>query len=476
MKILAIDQGTSATKAVVVSDDGAVLAEAEVLVHPRTTPDGGVEQDPEELWTSVVEAGQLALERAGCEVDAVGLDNQGETTLAWDRETGEPCSSALSWQDGRAAEVCERLAGHAEELSRITGLPLDPYFSAPKIAWLRGHVTTAGVATTTDAWLLRRLCGAYVTDVSTASRTLLLDLSSGDWSARACELFEIDPACLPAVAPCAGVVGETEVFGGSLPISGIVVDQQAALFAQGCHALGQTKCTYGTGAFLQANAGSTVPVSKAGLMACIAWRLGDVMDYLLEGQVYTVGAVVTWLQELGVLRGAPELDEIGGQVDGPGGATFVPGLAGHAAPFWRPAARGAFTGLSLGTTRAHLIRSVIEGIAAGVAWVARAVGDDLGAPLSVLRVDGGLTRSRLLMQAQADLLQAPVQVYPSPNATVLGTAAFARLGAGDARDAGEAIGDWEPAATFEPAVAAGEAQERLERWRAAVEATMDLGG
>jgi glycerol kinase len=475
--VLAVDQGTSATKALLVCPERGVLGEAEVPVHPRAVADGGVEQDPEELWASVVEAGRLALERGGEPAAAVGLANQGETVLAWDRASLRPLSVALSWQDRRAAAICERLAGRAAELAELTGLPLDPYFVAPKIAWLREHRTRDGVATTTDAWLLARLAGAFVTDAATASRSLLLDLDRVAWSPVACEAFGVDPGELPAVVGCAEPVGETTAFsaGAPLPVAGLAVDQQAALFAEACLAAGEAKCTYGTGAFLLATVGERPRRSGNGLVGCVAWRLGERTTWCLDGQVYTVGAAVRWLQEVGLIGEAADLDRVGGQAGGTGGASFVPGLAGLGAPFWAPNARGAFTGLSLATSRAELVRAVVEGIAAQVAWLARAAGEDLGKPLERLRVDGGLTRSALLMQVQADLLQAPVEVYPSPNATALGVAALARLGTGEVATAAEATAGWAPAATYEPSAGAAAAEERLRRWRDAAEATLALG-
>jgi len=276
---------------------------------------------------------------------------------------------------------------------------------------------------------------------------------------------------LPAIAPCAGVVGETTVFGGRLPVAGIAVDQQAALFAESCLSPGETKCTYGTGAFLLATVGARARRSKAGLVACVAWQLGGETTYCLDGQVYTVGAAVTWLQEIGLISTPQDLDQLGGAAPDAGQVVFVPGLAGLAAPFWRPAARGVFAGLALATTRQQMVRAVVDGIAAQVAWLARAVAADLGQPLQRLRVDGGLTRSRLLMQIQADLLQAPVEVYPSPHATALGVAAFARLGTGTAH----AQSAWQPAAVYEPQIGADEAESRLQRWRRVAEATMGLG-
>ncbi len=474
VNILAIDQGTSATKALVVSRERGVLAEAEVHVHPRTVGDGGVEQDPEELWRSVVSAGRAALARAGEAVAAVGLANQGETVLAWERATGKPLSAAISWQDRRATAICERLRRHAERLQALTGLPLDPYFAAPKLRWLREHGTPDGVCTTTDAWLLHRLTGAYVTDAATASRTLLLDLDAVAWSGEACEVFEVDPESLPRIVDCAVPIGEASVFGVAVPVAGLAVDQQAALFAQACLQTGEAKCTYGTGAFLLTTVGRRARRSRSGLVSSVAWRLGGETTYCLDGQVYTVGAAVDWLQQLGLIDAPRDLDQLGGQVRDSRGVVFVPSLAGLAAPFWRPTARGAFVGLSLATERAHLIRAVIDGIAAQVAWLARAVDGDLGKPLVRLRVDGGLTRSHLLMQTQADLLQVPVEVYPSPNATALGVAAFARLGVGDARGAEEVVGGWSPAATFEPRISADEAESRLQTWRRVAEVTKDL--
>jgi glycerol kinase len=484
--VLAIDQGTSSTKALVVDDDGSVLAQHEVEVHPVALDAGGVEQDPEELWDSVVTAGSAALVSAGIAVDAVALANQGETVLAWDRTSGTPMAPALVWQDRRAAPICGRLAadGWDARLAALTGLELDPYFVAPKITWLREQVTREGVATTTDTWLLHRLCGAFVTDAATASRSLLLDLDAVAWSDEACGAFGIDPGELPTIVTCAEPAGATRAFadampsGAAIPVVGLAVDQQAALFAEGCLDPGEAKCTYGTGAFLLATTGAVARRSTSGLVACVAWQVPGgstpTTTYCLDGQVYTVGAAVGWLTDLGLIEHASDLDTLGGTVASAGGVTFVPGLAGLAAPFWKPNAHGAFTGLSLATGRAELVRAVIEGIAAQCTWLARGAGDDLGAPLNCLRVDGGLTRSQVLMQVQADLLQAPVEVYASPHATALGVAAFARLGLGTAADLRAAVGPFTPAAVYEPTVSAAEAETRLAAWRDAAEATQDL--
>ena len=470
--ILAIDQGTSSTKALVVADAGEVLGEGSAPVHPEAKSGGAVEQDPQELLESIVVAGRAALAAAGVAVEAVGIANQGETVLRWDRDSGKPFGPALSWQDRRAAPIARELESQGDRLTEITGLPLDPYFAAPKMMWLRRETGDEGVITMIDAWVNQQLAGAFVTDAATASRTLLLDLESTTWSDEACALFEIDPAGQPEIVDCAASVGETTVFGDPLPVTGLVVDQQGALFAESCFAPGEAKCTYGTGAFILATAGEQALHSKARLAACVAWRLDGRTTYCLDGQVYSAGSAVSWLEELALIKEAADLDRVSS--DEGEEALFVPSLAGLGAPFWAPDARGGWLGLSLATSRDDLVRAVIWGIAAQVASLARAMGDDMGRPLERLRVDGGLTRSQALMQAQADLLQAPVERYPSADATALGAGALARLGSGVASTAQEAVGDWAPAEVFEPQMKAAEAKERLARWEAAAAALANL--
>ena len=468
--VLAIDQGTSATKAMVVDRDGVVVSLAEVSVSVSVSAGGAVEVDPELLWRSVVEAGTQAVVQAGVPIASVGLANQGETVVAWDRRTGLAEGPAIVWQDGRSVTVCDRLRseGVGELVREQSGLELDPYFVAPKIRWLREQGLRAEVITTTDVWLLHRLCGGgFVTDAATASRTALLDLDRAAWSPALLDVFGLTDEALPEVVACDRVVGETSVFGGvAVPVGGLVVDQQAALFAESCLGPGDVKCTYGTGAFLLANAGTSAIRSTTGLAACIAWLLdGDVCTYCLDGQVFTVGAAVRWLEEVGIISSAADLDLFGGRVGDAGGVTFVPALAGLGAPFWAPSARGSFTGLSLGTGREHLVRAVIEGVAAQVATLAHAVAADLDRPLERLRVDGGLTRSLTLMQVQADLLGIPVEVYPSPHATALGVAALAWR----AIERTHSGFGWSPATVTEPRVSADEAAARLAAWRAAAD-------
>ncbi|MFF8905212.1 FGGY family carbohydrate kinase [Streptomyces olivaceoviridis] len=470
--VLAVDQGTSGTKALVVCPERGVLGTGFAEVRPRHLPGGLVEVDPARLYDSVVEAGRRALAEAGEDVVAFGLANQGETVLAWDPDTGRPLTDALVWQDRRAETVCAGLGAHAEELRELTGLPLDPYFAAPKMAWIRRHLTRDGVVTTSDAWLVHRLTGAFVTDAATAGRTQLLDLDRAEWSPRALDLYGLAGERLPEVTDSAQPVGTARAFGPEIPLTGLIVDQQAALLAQRVTGPGAAKCTYGTGAFLLAPTGDRPRRGDSGLVSCVAWRLAGHTGYCLDGQVYTAASAVRWLTDLGVLSRAADLDPVGGTVPDSGGVTFVPALAGLAAPWWRGDLRGSLTGLGLDTTAGHLVRALCEGIAAQVAELAEAAARDLGAPLTTLRVDGGLTRSALLMQTQADLLQRPVEVSALADATALGAAALARLGADPGLSVADALPDGKPAAVYEPRIPADQAAERRAGFRAAVAALL----
>jgi glycerol kinase len=459
--VLAIDQGTSATKAIVLSPDRGVIGLAEVPVPARYGADGLVEQDPEDLLASVLASGRAALDEAGEPVAAVGLANQGETVLAWDPDSGRALTPAIVWQDRRSVAVTNVLASRAAELQELSGLPLDPYFAAPKQAWIRQNLTTEGVVTTSDSWLLHQLTGAFVTDVSTASRTMLLSLETLDWAEPALEIFGLGGEALPSVVDCDHPVGETGAFGRAVPVTGQIVDQQAALLAQGCLTPASAKCTYGTGAFLLVNTGSTPVRSSHGLPASVAWRAGGSSAYCLDGQVYTVASVLNWLVAMRILDGPTALDDIAGSVTDAGPVTFLPAFSGLGAPWWHSDVRGSISGLGLDTTAGHIARAFIDGVAAQVVTTAHAVCADLGTTLTGLRVDGGLTRSRVLMQTQADLLQAPVEVYASPHATALGAAAVARLGAARAPTLEAAIEPWSPAVVYEPMISAQAAADRL---------------
>jgi glycerol kinase len=464
--VLSIDQGTSGTKAIVLDPAGSVLAVAEEPIRPTYLPGGGVEQDPAALLASVLSAGRRALQAAGCPVGAVALANQGETVLAWDRATGKPLSQAIVWQDRRAETVTADLAAAADWVAQRTGLVLDPYFSAPKMAWLRRHVTTGGVVTTTDSWLIHQLCGEFVTDAATASRSLLTGLDTGDWDPELLELFGWSQEPLPRIVGCDEVVGSTGAFGMPMAVAGLIVDQQAALLAEACLEPGTAKCTFGTGAFLLANTG-TVPVrSSAGLTSSVAWRARGRLAYCLDGQVYTAASAVRWLQDLGLIGGPADLDRLA--ATDTEGTLCVPALAGLAAPWWRSDATASLTGMTLATRPEHVILAVVQGIAAQVAELTDLITTDFGRPLTRLRVDGGLTRSRTLMQCTADIAQLPVDVFPSAHATALGAAALARLALLPGLDLADAVPAWTPAESYEPRWSPERAAEFRDRWRVAV--------
>ncbi|WP_262698550.1 MULTISPECIES: FGGY family carbohydrate kinase [Streptomyces] len=471
--ILAIDQGTSGTKAIVVDDEDGTVAIAEETICPAYLAGGGVEQDPHELLDSVLEAGRRAVGAAGRPIDCVALANQGETVLAWDPRTGAPLSQAIVWQDRRAESVCRELTAHAARIARRTGLVLDPYFSAPKMAWLRRNVTREGVVTTTDTWLVHQLTGEFVTDAATASRSLILDLDSVTWDGELADLFGLGEERLPRVVAGDEIVGTTRAFGGDIPVAGLIVDQQAALLAENCLEPGTAKCTYGTGAFLLANTGRDAVRSAAGLTTSVAWRSAGQTPYCVDGQVYTVASAVRWLQDIGLIRSATDLDAVAAA--DAGGALCVPAFAGLAAPWWAPRAAASFTGLTLATGRDHLVLAVLQGVAAQVAELCSLVTADLGRPLTRLRADGGLTQSATLMQAQADIGQIPVDIYPHAHATPLGAAALARRALDPTLSLEEAVGDWQPATVYEPRWSPDRAVEFRTTWAQAATACADKG-
>jgi len=466
--VLAIDQGTSGTKAVVVDESGDVRALSEVSVRPTYLPGGGVEHDPQAVLDSVLHAGRSAADQADIDIDIVTLANQGETVLAWDPESGAPLSNMIVWQDRRSESVCNELRDHAEDIAARTGLVLDPYFSAPKQAWLRRNVTREGVVTTSDSWLLHQLTGEFVTDASTASRSLVLDIDTATWDTELLDLFGLADERMPTILASDDIAGSTTAFGGTAAVGGLIVDQQAALVAHNCLQSGEAKCTFGTGAFLLANTGHAAVRSSAHLSSSVAWQQGGRNTYCLDGQVYTAASAVQWLERLAFIETAADLDRIA--ADDAHGVLCVPALAGLASPWWRPDATATFTGMTLSTGSEHLVRAVLEGIAAQVAELARAMAVDLGHPLQRLRVDGGLTQSHVLMQIVADLMRIPVDVYPSQHATPLGAAALARCAMNPELALDDAIVSWSPSRTFEPQWSDARAEEFSDRWRAVADA------
>lgn len=473
MTVLAIDQGTSGTKAVVVGDVGEVLAVAEATVRPTYLVAGGVEQDPAQLLDSVLDTGRRAVAASGASIDAVSIANQGETVLAWDRDTGTPLTPAVVWQDRRSEELCRTRSDAAEWIAERTGLVLDPYFSAPKMAWLREHVTDRGVVTTTDTWLVHHLTGQFVTDVTTASRSLLLDIDTLTWDEELLGVFGLADEQLPAVVANDAVVGDTDAFGATAAVGGLIVDQQAALLAQRCLTPGTAKATFGTGVFVLANVGETAVRSTTGLTCSAAWTLRGDTAYCVDGQAYTAASAIRWITDLGLIKDPADLDAVA--ADDSGSVMFVPALAGLAAPWWRPDATAAFTGMTLASTRADIVAAVLYGLAAQTAEVVTAIDGDATTALDTLRVDGGLTRSARLMQACADVTGLPVEIYPSPHATALGAAASARLASDPAMRVDDAVGTWTPPITYQPRWTADRSADFRHRWRAAVTATLPEG-
>ncbi len=471
--VLAIDQGTSGTKAVVVDGEGQIRGLAEVPIRATYGAGGVVEQDPRQLMDSVFAACDQALAAADLPIDGVTLTNQGESVLSWDPTNGEPLSPVVVWQDSRAESVCAPLSDRAAMIAERTGLVLDPYFSAPKLTWLRRNVTQEGVASTTDAWILHRLIGDYVTDASTASRSLVTSLDSGTYDEELLELFDLVIEDMPRIAANDELVGTTTAFGPEVPVGGLVVDQQAALLAEDCMEEGAAKCTFGTGAFFLTNTGHEPRRSSGGLVSCIAWQVDNSITYCSDGQVYTAASAVRWLQDLRLIDGPTDLDLLGG--DDAHGVMCVPALAGLAAPWWDPAATGLIRGLSLGTTREDIVTATIQGLAAQVGELADLVAADLGRPLTRLRVDGGLTRSRVFMQAVADLTQLPIDVYPSAHATPLGAVALMRKALDPVLTLADAVVGWEPATSYEPRWSADRAAGFRTQWRNTVEQSLKGG-
>ncbi|MEZ4374827.1 MAG: glycerol kinase GlpK [Polyangiaceae bacterium] len=488
--ILAIDQGTTGSTALVMDTNGNTLGRANREFAQHFPKPGWVEHDAEEIWQSVHSAVREAMRAArvvGEEIAAIGITNQRETTLLWDRDSGAHAHRAIVWQDRRTADRCAKLkaAGHEDAVRERTGLVLDPYFSGTKLAWMLDEVPGARakaesgqlVFGTIDSFLVWRLAGAnpeapHVTDVTNASRTLLMNLEARTWDSAQCELLGVPAACLPRIVPSAGRVGETRGLGflpDGIPISGLAGDQHTALFGQACLDPGQVKCTYGTGAFVVMNTGSQVVRSRFGLLSTLGWQIGDEVVYALEGSAFIAGAAVQWLRDgLGLIQSAKETEALARSVEDSGGVYFVPALAGLGAPYWDPDARGLICGLTRGTTRAHLVRATLESIALEVTDLVRAMGDDLEKPLSLMRVDGGAAANDLLMQLQSDLAGVTVERPSDLETTARGAAMLAGIGAGlfkDARDAAKMVKIQDQ---FRVTIDGPERERRLEGWRDAV--------
>jgi glycerol kinase len=487
--ILALDQGTTSSRAIVFDAGGAPCAMAQREFRQMFPRQGWVEHDPHEIWESQLAVAREALARAGAtaaDVAAIGITNQRETTIVWDRATGEPLGNAIVWQDRRTADLCDRLRqdGHEPLVAHRTGLVLDPYFSATKLAWVLDAIDGARDRAqrgelafgTVDSWLVWRLTGGrtHVTDATNASRTLLFNLHTHDWDDHLLDLLRVPRSVLPRVVPSSGIVGETDAahFGAPVRIAGIAGDQQAALFGQRCVTPGMVKNTYGTGCFMLMYTGDVRVHSTRKLLTTVAWALESGTGYALEGSVFIGGAVVQWLRDgLGIIGSSAEVEALAASVPDNGGVYFVPALSGLGAPYWDPHARGAIQGLTRGATRAHIARAALESIAFQSADLIDSMQHDAGITLTELRVDGGAARNDLLMQFQADLLGVPVVRPRITETTALGAAYLAGLGVGFWSDAAELDAQWQVDRTFEPAMSRDQAGALVARWRRAVERT-----
>ncbi len=482
--ILALDQGTTSSRAIVFDHAGSIVSVAQKefpQIFPRP---GWVEHDPGDIWSTQAGVAAEALTKANVsasDVDAIGITNQRETTVVWDRSTGVPICNAIVWQDRRTAGICDTL--RAQKLDRMirrkTGLVIDAYFSATKVQWILQNVKGARARAkagqlafgTVDSWLVWNLTGGavHVTDVSNASRTMMYNIVKGDWDDELLKIFGVPRSMLPEVRSSSEVYGNTTLFGGSIPIAGIAGDQQAALFGQVCTKPGMVKNTYGTGCFMLMNTGTKPVVSKNNLLTTVAWRIGDRTEYALEGSIFIAGAVVQWLRDgLEFFRTSPEIEALAASVPDTGGVYLVPAFAGLGAPHWDQYARGTIVGMTRGTTRAHIARAALEGIALQVMDVLKAMEADSGIKLKELRVDGGASANDLLMQLQADLLNVPVVRPRVAETTALGAAYLAGLAVGFWKSQADIARQWQVDKRFKPAMKAAARVKMAEGWERAL--------
>ena len=482
--VLALDQGTTSSRAILFDRRGHPVASAQQEFPQHFPQPGWVEHDPMDIWDS-----QLAVARAvlaeqqvtAAELAAIGIANQRETTIVWDRKTGVPIAPAIVWQDRRTAEHCDRLraAGKAKLIHDNTGLELDAYFSATKLAWLLDHVPGARAKAergalcfgTVDSWLVFKLCGKHVTDVSNAARTMLFNIHLLRWDQELLDLFGVPAAMMPEVVSSAEEVGMANAhwFGQPVPIAGIAGDQQAATFGQACHTRGMVKNTYGTGCFMLMHAGAHPPVSHHRLLATVGWRVDGRTDYLLEGSVFMGGATVQWLRDgLGIIEKSSDVEALAASVPDTGGVFLVPAFVGLGAPHWDPYARGALVGMSRGTGRGHIARAAVEAIAYQSAELLAAMQNDAACAVAEVRADGGAARNDLLMQFQADLLGVPVVRPKVTETTALGAAYLAGLAVGFWDSQQEIAAQWQAERTFMPSIGADQRAQMMAQWARAV--------
>ncbi len=488
--ILALDQGTTSSRAIVFDQAGNALGLAQQELTQAYPQSGWVEQDPEEIWSTQIATARAALAQSGIDardIAGIGIANQRETTVLWERATGRPVANAIVWQDRRTASLCEQMRAQGLEalFTGRTGLLLDAYFSGTKLRWLLDHIEGARARAekgelafgTVDSWLIWKLTGgrSHVTDVSNASRTMMFNIHNRDWDDKLLGLLSVPRAVLPKVVASSGVSAESDAghFGRPLPIGGIAGDQQAALFGQQCTSAGMVKNTYGTGCFMLMNTGKRPVESRHRLLTTVAWDIGNGLDYALEGSVFIAGAAVQWLRDgLGLIRSSAEVEKLARSVDDNGGVYFVPALSGLGAPYWDPHARGAIVGLSRGSSAGHIARAALESIAYQTADVLEAMHADSAIAVTELRVDGGATQNDLLMQFQADLLGVPVVRPKVYETTALGTAYLAGLAVGFWSDPGVLAGQWRLDRRFEPSMDADHRAKLKSTWAKAVKRSL----
>ena len=475
MAILAIDQGTSGTKAILLDDDFQVIAKGYAPVATDHNQSGAAQTTADAIWQSVIDSVNQVLSTTTEKISAVGLANQGESILAWDKKTGDALSPVIIWQDSRSAALCQQRQEHSQFVLSKTGLTIDPYFVAPKITWLKQNypqLPKDAVITTTDTYLIYKLSGEFVTDKATASRTLLFDLATRSYQQQLADIWQIDISNLPAVINNDQVIGQ--IKSDQLPaLSGVVlaaaiVDQPAALFAQNCFSLGQAKCTFGTGAFLLTNIADQIKISKNGLATSLAWQIKDSTSYYLDGQVFTAASAIDWLIANNFIAAPSDIDSL----PDANGVIASPSFAGLGAPLWRPDATASIMGLGLNHDRSHIASAIVDGIAAAVADLLSAVKSD-GVEITTLRVDGGLTQSTKLMQMQADLAQIPVEQYAHPDATAIGVGYLAALAINPKLSIKDIAQRWQPAKVYLPKWSADQSANYLSRWRGVQRVSLD---
>ena len=483
--VLALDQGTTSSRAILFDKGGSIVAASQKEFPQHFPQPGWVEHNPEDIWKSQLAVAKGVLRKAKLtanDVVAIGITNQRETTVVWDRNTGKAIGNAIVWQDRRTAQTCDTLRKRKVDrtIQKKTGLILDAYFSGTKVQWLLDNVKGARRKAeagdlafgTVDSWLIWRLTGGsvHVTDPSNASRTMLFNIHTGKWDAQLLKTFNVPSSMLPTVRSSSEIYGDTKLLGGSIPIAGIAGDQQAALFGQCCTKPGMVKNTYGTGCFMLMNTGTEPVASKNKLLTTVAWKIGDRTEYALEGSIFIAGAVVQWLRDgLGLIRNSSEVEQLAAQVPDTGGVYLVPAFAGLGAPHWDAYARGTLVGMTRGTNKSHIARAALEGIAYQVGDVLQAMEADSGLKLKQLRVDGGASLNGLLMQFQSDLLRVPVVRPVVAETTALGAAYLAGLAVGYWKNQREISTQWQEAARFKSTMKPKRRAELIAGWDRALQ-------